>query len=210
MQARIDRVAGIVNTWIIGDDEEVIVVDPGDSAVAVLDAVGDREILAVICTHGHVRHVAAAFEVAKRDDAPVALHPAEVLAWREAHPGTEPDIEMEDGGTFEVADVTLEVIHAPGHSLGSICLYSEELGAVCTGDVISDRGPVPHDGYFANFPHQLSAIGASLLTLDGSTRILPGHGDEFTISAAERRFDSWVSAGPAALIEEPEDDEPAE
>src|SRR5216684_6282035 len=128
MQARIDRVARTVNTWIIGDDEEVIVVDPGDDAASVLAAVGDREVLAVICTHGHARHVSAAFEVAKRDDAPVAVHSADVLAWREAHPGTEPDIEMEDGGIFEVADVTIEVIHAPGHSPGSACLYSEELG----------------------------------------------------------------------------------
>ncbi len=205
MQARIDRVTGTVNTWIIGDDAEVIVVDPGEDATAVLDAVWSREILAVICTHGHARHVAAAFEVAKRDDAPVALHPADVLAWRDAHPGTEPDIAMEDGGIFEVADVTLEVIHAPGHSLGSVCLYSEDLGAVFVGDVVSERGPVPHEGYFANFPHQLSSIGASLLTLDGGTRILPGHGDELTVRVAERLFDSWVSAGPEGLAEKSAD-----
>ena len=52
MEARIDRVVATVNTWIIGDDEEVIVVDPGDRAGPVVDAVGDREVLAVICTHG--------------------------------------------------------------------------------------------------------------------------------------------------------------
>src|SRR6185437_10675003 len=116
MDARIDRVTGAVNTWIVGDDEEVIVIDPGESAEAVLAVVGDREVLAVICTHGHARHVAAAFEVAKRDDAEVALHAADRVAWREVHHRTEPDIQMEDGGTFGVADVTLEVIHAPGHS----------------------------------------------------------------------------------------------
>lgn len=205
MEARIDRVVATVNTWIIGDDEEVIVVDPGDRAGPVVDAVGDREVLAVICTHGHASHVAAAFEVAKADDAPVALHAADVLAWREAHPGTEPDIEMEDGGIFEVSDVTLEVIHAPGHSPGSVCLYIEQLGAVCTGDVVSAGGPVAHEGYFPNFSHQLSSIGASVLTLDGETRILPGHGDETTVAAAERRFDSWVTAGPDGLTEDAAD-----
>lgn len=205
MQARIDRVTGAVNTWIIGDDDEVIVIDPGESADAVMPVIGQREVLAVICTHGHARHVAAAFDVASRDDAPVALHNADRLAWREAHPGTEPDLVMEEGGIFEVADVSLEVIHAPGHSPGSICLYCEELGVLFSGDVVSGGGPVPHQGYFDDFPRQLSSIGASILTLDGDTRILAGHGDETTVAVAERRFDSWVSAGPEGLIDEPTD-----
>ena len=205
MQARIDRVAGPVNTWVIGDDDEVIVIDPGESAEAVMNVVGQREVLAVICTHGHIRHVAAAKDVASRDEAPVALHGADRLAWREANPGTEPDIQIEQGGIFEVADVTLEVIHAPGHSPGSVVLYCEELGALFAGDVVSGGGPVPHDGSFDDFPSQLSSIGAHVLTLDGDTRILAGHGEEFTVALAERRFDSWVSAGPEGLIDEPAD-----
>jgi glyoxylase-like metal-dependent hydrolase (beta-lactamase superfamily II) len=191
-----------VNTWIVGDDDEAIVIDPGDDAGSVLAAVGEREILAVICTHGHARHVSAAFEVAKRDDAQVAVHSSDILAWREAHPGADPDIEMEDGGVFEVADVTLEVIHAPGHSPGSACLYSEELGAVFTGDVVGERGPASHDDAFPDFSRQLSAIGGAVLTLDGDTRILPGHGDELTVAIAERRFDAWVAAGPEGLTDD--------
>jgi glyoxylase-like metal-dependent hydrolase (beta-lactamase superfamily II) len=205
MDARIDRVAGSVNTWIVGDDDEVIVIDPGESADAVLAVVGKREVLAVICTHGHARHVAAAFDVAERDEAPVALHDADRLAWREAHPGKEPDIRMEDGGMFEVADVALEVIHAPGHSPGSIGLYCEDLGVLFSGDVVSGGGPVPHDGGFDDFPRQVSSIGASVLTLDGGTKILAGHGEETTVATAERRFDSWVAAGPEGLIDEPAD-----
>ncbi|HYS31445.1 MAG TPA: MBL fold metallo-hydrolase [Streptosporangiaceae bacterium] len=197
--------AGPVNTWVIGDDDEVIVIDPGESAEAVMNVVGQREVLAVICTHGHIRHVAAAKDVASRDEAPVALHGADRLAWREANPGTEPDIQIEQGGIFEIADVTLEVIHAPGHSPGSVVLYCEELGALFAGDVVSGGGPVPHDGSFDDFPSQLSSIGAHVLTLDGDTRILAGHGEEFTVALAERRFDSWVSAGPEGLIDEPAD-----
>ena len=200
MQTRIERVAGPVNTWIVGDDDEVIVIDPGESADEVLRIVGDRDIVAVICTHGHARHVAAAFEVAKRDEAQVAVHPADRLAWRESHHGAQADIDMEDGGVFEVGDVTLEVIGAPGHSRGSVCLYCEELGALFAGDAISGGGPVPHAGEFADFSEQLSSIGGNVLTLDGDTRILPGHGEEFTVSAAERRFDAWVAAGPEELL----------
>ena len=185
-----------INVWIVGDDEEVIVIDPGRDAAGVLDVVGDREVLAVICTHGHADHVAAAIELAERDEAPVALHPKDRNLWREAYPADDADIEMEDGGTFEVADVRLEVIHAPGHTGGSVCLYCEDLGVVFTGHVVAAEGPVAHDGEFPDFASQLTAIGEHLLTLPSDTRVLPGHGQETTIAAAEKKFDSWVSAGP--------------
>lgn len=206
MQARIDRVTGTVNTWIVGDDDEVIVIDPGEVATAVLDAVGDREVAAVICTHGHSRHVAAALEVAKRDEAPVALHPGDKLPWRDAHGQTQPDIDMEDGGVFEVADVSLEVIFTPGHSSGSVSLYCEELETLFTGDAVSLDGPVPHEGYFTDFSRQLSSIGAGVLTLDSHTKILPGHGDETTVAVIERKFDSWVSAGADGMVDAAEVD----
>jgi glyoxylase-like metal-dependent hydrolase (beta-lactamase superfamily II) len=210
MDARIDRVwpqdaaesddvsadvAG-ANAWIIGDDEEVIVIDPGEDAAAVLAAVGDRDVIAVICTHGHGTHVAAALEVAGRDEAPVALHKADRLQWRATHDDDDPEIEMAHGGTFEVADVTLAVIHTPGHSSGSVSLYCPELEAVFTGDALIASGPAPHDGDFPDFPRQLNSIGEYLLDLPGGTRVLPGHGEETTIATASKRFDGWVSAGP--------------
>jgi glyoxylase-like metal-dependent hydrolase (beta-lactamase superfamily II) len=203
MVARIERVGTAANSWIVGDDDEAIVIDPGTDAGAVLAAVGDREVLAVICTHGHSAHAAAAVEVAARDEAPVALHHADRVYWREAHPKDDPEIDMEDGGIFGVADVSLEVMHAPGHSPGSVCIYSEDLGAVFAGDVLSATGPVPYENEFPDFSRQLSSIGAQVLTLPGETRVLPGHGDEFTVAAAEKRFDSWVTAGPSALGSDP-------
>jgi glyoxylase-like metal-dependent hydrolase (beta-lactamase superfamily II) len=193
--ARIERVTGRANTWIVGDDDEVIVIDPGEDAPAVLDSVGEREILAVICTHGHGGHTGAAVEVAARDEAPVALHPSDKIAWREVHSGGDPEIEMEDGGKFEVADVTLEVLHAPGHSRGSCCLYCEELDVLFSGDVVTEDGPVPRADGFPAWAKQLDAIGAQVLTLPAGTRILPGHGDELTVAIAEKRFNSWISAG---------------
>jgi glyoxylase-like metal-dependent hydrolase (beta-lactamase superfamily II) len=202
MSARIDQVPPAAgggqqaSAWIIGDDDEVIVIDPGRDAASVLDAVGDREVLAVICTHGHADQVAAAIEVAERDEAAVALHRKDRMLWREAHPQDEPDIEMEDGGVFEVADVTLEVIHAPGHSPGSVCLYCEDLGVVFTGHVLRVHGPVPDDGEFPDFPGQLTAIGEHLLTLPSDTRVLPGEGAETTVAVAAKKFDSWFAAGP--------------
>lgn len=184
------------NAWLIGDDDEVIVIDPGEDANAVLEQVGEREILAVICTHGHAGHVAAAVEIAERDEAPVALHRADRLLWRSVYGGN-PEIEMADGGRFDVADVQIEVIHTPGHTPGSVSLYCADLEVVFTGDALTASGPVPHEGVFADFPGQLTAIGERLLDLPLRTRVLPGHGEETTIGDAAKRFDGWVSAGPA-------------
>jgi len=198
MTARIEQVSSEdANAWIIGDDEEVIVIDPGRDPAGVLAAVGDREVLAVICTHGHPDHVTAALEVAEPDEAPVALHPMDRNLWRDTHPRDDAEIEMSDGGVFEVADVRLEVIHTPGHTPGSVCLYCEDLDVVFTGHALLATGPVPHDGEFPDFAGQLTAIGEYLLTLPGSTRVLPGEGEQTTIAAAEKNFDSWVTAGPS-------------
>jgi glyoxylase-like metal-dependent hydrolase (beta-lactamase superfamily II) len=199
MEARIESVSP--PAWIIGDDDEVIVIDPGENASEVLEAVGDREILAVICTHGHPSHVAAAIEVAERDEAPVALNPADRLHWRMAHPKTPADIEMADGGLFDVADVQLEVIKTPGHTRGSVSLYCEDLEAVFTGDALLATGPARHDGEFPDFPAQLNAIAEHLLTLPPGTRVLPGHGEESTIGAAAKQFDGWVTAGPSVDVD---------
>ena len=72
---------------------------------------------------------------------------------------------MEDGGIFEVADVSLEVMHAPGHTAGSVCLYCEELGVVFTGDVLTAAGRCRTTTSSPTSPSQLTAIGAQVLTL---------------------------------------------
>jgi glyoxylase-like metal-dependent hydrolase (beta-lactamase superfamily II) len=217
MDARIDQVVtsgevtvdGTVhemenNTYVLGDDDEVIVIDPGHDAAAVLEVIGEREVLAVICTHGHADHVAAALEIAERDEAPIALHPKDLLNWRETFPDDDPDIEMTDGGLFEVSDVQLEVIHSPGHTNGSVSLFCEELGVVFAGDALLATGPARFCGEFHDFPGQLNSIGEHLLTLPPDTQVLPGHGDQITVAAAEKKFDSWVTAGPGAPEEDDE------
>ena len=212
MEARIERVASPGdadapegNAWIVGDDDEVIVVHPGHDAGAVLAAVAEREILAVICTHGHAAHVAAANEVAARDESPVALHPRDRLLWRESHRDGDPEIEMEDGGIFEVGDATLEVIHAPGHSPGSVCLYCEELEAVFAGDALwVAAARFRTMASLPDFSAQLSAIGEHLLTLPGPTRVLPGHGEETTVSAASEEIRLVGDGGPGAPARDPD------
>ncbi|HEY0935480.1 MAG TPA: MBL fold metallo-hydrolase [Trebonia sp.] len=209
MKARVERVwtprigaesSDEFNAWLIGDDDEVIVIDPGQDAAGLLEQIGEREILAVICTHGHAAHVAAAVEIAERDEAPVALHRSDRMVWRMTHREGDPEIEMADGGRFDVADVQLEVIGTAGHTPGSVSLYCAALGVVFTGDALSASGPVPHEGVFPDFPGQLNAIGERLLDLPPATRVLPGHGEETTVGDAAKRFDGWVTAGPAGEL----------
>ncbi|MBG0833427.1 MBL fold metallo-hydrolase [Planomonospora sp. ID67723] len=206
MTARIERVVteGVVdvdgvehkvenNTWIVGDDEEVIVIDPARGAEKILEQVGEREVLAVICTGGLPDHVGAAIEVAARDEAVVAMHPKDKPLWRRTWPDTWPDIELEDEGVFAVADVELEVMTTPGVTQGAISLYCEELDAVFTGKTLLADGPGKIGGEYPALADQLSTIGGRLFTLRHSTRVLPAHGEETVIGELEPKFDAWLS-----------------
>ncbi|MBB2913527.1 hydroxyacylglutathione hydrolase [Streptosporangium becharense] len=206
MTARIERVVteGVVdidgvehevenNTWILGDDEEVIVIDPARDAERIMEKVGKREVLAVICTHGLPDHVGAAIEIALRDEAVVALHPKDRPLWRQTWPETWPDIDMEDEGVFAVADVELEVMSTPGVTHGGVSLYCESLDAVFTGKTLQADGPGKIGEEYPALADQLTAIGGRLFTLRHSTRVLPAHGEETTIGALEPHFDAWLS-----------------
>ncbi|MBG0825603.1 MBL fold metallo-hydrolase [Planomonospora sp. ID91781] len=220
MTARIERVVteGAVdvdgtehkvenNTWIVGDDEEVIVIDPARDAEKILEQVGEREVLAVICTHGLPDHVGAAIEVAARDEAVVAMHPKDKPLWRRTWPDTWPDIELEDEGVFAVADVELEVMTTPGVTLGGISLYCEELDAVFTGKTLLADGPGRIGGEYPALADQLSTIGGRLFTLRHSTRVLPAHGEEAVIGDLEPRFDAWLSGSLTRGTAEAEDED---
>lgn len=205
------------NTWIVGDDDSVIVIDPGHSPEAILKAVGEREVMAVICTHAHEDHLSAALEVAEHDPeeaAPIALHPKDRRLWRQYFRSLaegdedsefldlEPDIDMEDGGLFEIADVQLEVMHTPGHTPGSVCIYSEQLGVLFSGDTLHKGKPGEVGGVYDDLQGQLNSIGALLGPLPKDTRVLPGHGEETTVGEEDSQWESWF----ALAQESPEDD----
>ncbi|GII68802.1 hydrolase [Sphaerisporangium melleum] len=181
------------NTWIIGDDEEVIVIDAARDAETILETVGEREVLAVICTHGLPDHVGGAIEVAARDEAVVALNRKDRPLWRETWQETYPDIDMEDEGIFGVADVELEVMATPGVTQGGVSLYVEALGVVFTGKTLLADGPGKLAGEYPALADQLTAIGERLFTLPPDTRVLPAHGEETTVGEQEPHFDDWLS-----------------
>ena len=85
------------NVWIVGDDDEVLVIDAAHDADAIAAAVGDRRVVAIVCTHAHNDHVNAAPALADRSGAPILLHPADGPLWEMTHPDRAPDRELADG-----------------------------------------------------------------------------------------------------------------
>jgi len=153
------------NVWLVGDDESVVVVDAAHDPVAILAAVGDRWLEAVVCTHGHNDHINAAVEVAAATEARIALHPRDRMLWAQEYGDLVPDIDLVDGSSVEVAGTTLAVIHTPGHSPGGVSLYSRDLRAVFSGDTLFQGGPGATGRSHSDFGVIIASIRDRLLTL---------------------------------------------
>ncbi|MEV8372689.1 MBL fold metallo-hydrolase [Kribbella sp. NPDC056861] len=170
------------NVWLVGDDEEVLVIDAAHSADAIVEAVGGRRVVALVCTHGHNDHINAAGAFFEATKAPIWLNPADRMLWDTQYE-TAPDHELADGTTFEVAGTTLVAIHTPGHSPGSTCLYAADLHAVFTGDTLFHGGPGATGRSYSDKPTILESIETKLLALPPATVVHTGHGDTTTIGA---------------------------
>jgi glyoxylase-like metal-dependent hydrolase (beta-lactamase superfamily II) len=183
------------NVYLVGDDAEVLVIDAPHDAEPILEAVGTRRLLGVICTHGHDDHVTVAPELADRTGAPVMLHPDDRVLWDMRHPDRAPDRDLADGEVLTVAGVDLRVIHTPGHAPGAVCLYAPALGTVFSGDTLFAGGPGATGRSYSDFPTILDSIRGKLFALPDETRVLTGHGDETTIGAERPSYDEWVARG---------------
>lgn len=171
------------NVWLVGDEREVIVIDAPHDVEAILAAVDGRRVQAIVCTHAHDDHVRYAPDLADRTGAPIWLHPADEPVWRLTHPGRSWDHDLADGQEFTVGPVTLQVLHTPGHSPGSVSLYSPTMGCVFTGDTLFNGGPGATGRSFSSRDLIEESIRARLFVLPDDTVVHTGHGDDTTVGA---------------------------
>ncbi|GAA1393627.1 MBL fold metallo-hydrolase [Luteococcus peritonei] len=171
------------NIWVLGNDAQCVVIDAPHDVSAIEQVVGDRKVLAILCTHAHDDHVRVAPEAGDRFEAPVLLHPDDAELWSLTHGDVEPDGALADGDVYEVAGVKLEVLHTPGHSPGACCFYVPKLRTVFTGDTLFKGGPGATGRSFSSRDVLEDSIRRQLFPLDDETRVLPGHGEPTTIGA---------------------------
>ncbi|MEU5387418.1 MBL fold metallo-hydrolase [Kitasatospora cineracea] len=183
------------NVWIVGDDTEAVVIDAAHDAAAIKEALGGRRLLAVVSTHAHNDHVDAAPELSDLTGAPVLLHPADEVLWRQTHPDRAPDGPLADGQEIAVAGTVLTVLHTPGHSPGAVSLYAPGLGTVFTGDTLFAGGPGATGRSFSDFPTIVASIRERLLTLPPETVVRTGHGDSTTVGAEAPHLAEWIARG---------------
>jgi glyoxylase-like metal-dependent hydrolase (beta-lactamase superfamily II) len=171
------------NVWLVGDDEQVVVVDAAHDAEAIAAAVGTRRLVAIVCTHAHDDHVNAAPALADQTGAPVLLHPDDQVLWRLTHPGRKPTGDLAEGQTILVAGTDLHILHTPGHAPGAVCLHAPDLGMAFTGDTLFNGGPGATGRSYSDFDTIVASIKTKLLTLPPETIVHTGHGEDTTVAA---------------------------
>jgi glyoxylase-like metal-dependent hydrolase (beta-lactamase superfamily II) len=184
------------NIWLVGDDREVLVIDAAHDAGPIIEAIDDRQVVAIVCTHGHNDHINAALDVhGFVGRVPVCLHDDDRMLWNQVYVARGPDMPLKDGQTFDAGGATLRVLHTPGHSPGGVCLYLESEGVVFSGDTLFKGGPGATGRSYSDFPTIIDSIRTKLLTLPPETVVHTGHGDSTTIGDEAPHLEEWIARG---------------
>ena len=202
------------NVWLVGDDSEVIVIDPAHDAAAVADAVGGRRVVDVLLTHGHWDHIRAALDFSALVGARVWLNSADDFLWQREHghddvsqgsyetgesvlraPRTRRYEPIADGQVFVVAGLLLEARFTPGHTPGSTSFVAPALGAVFSGDTLFEGGPGATRWEYSSFDTIIESITERLLTLPDDTEVHTGHGPSTTVGTERADRETWIARG---------------
>jgi glyoxylase-like metal-dependent hydrolase (beta-lactamase superfamily II) len=184
------------NIWIVGDDREVVVVDAAHDVVAIETAIAGRRVKRILLTHGHNDHINAAVDLSEAVDAPIALHPADLMLWDVVHPDRRPDAELGEGERVSAGGHALSVLHTPGHSPGCCCFHDSRTAVLFSGDTLFCGGPGATGRSFSDRPTILRSIRERLLALPDHTVVHTGHGDSTTIGDERDLIEELVRSEP--------------
>ena len=202
------------NCHIVGDPltREAIVIDPGDDAGRILEVIGKHhlKVTSIAVTHTHIDHVIGLRRVHEATGAPVYLHADDLdlyrmldvqatwLGWKtpdQAHI----DQLVREGDVIRWGVYEAQIIHTPGHTPGSICLYlpsdnpvapteasagksaNQGTGQLFAGDTLFAGSIGRTDLWGGSFAGIISSLKGKLLELPDDTIVYPGHGDTTTI-----------------------------
>ncbi|MGH2747272.1 MAG: MBL fold metallo-hydrolase [Actinomycetota bacterium] len=195
------------NCYVVGDPEtrEAILIDPGGNAEELAEALVEQDltIVAIVATHAHFDHILAAERLREVTGAPFFLHDEDLvlLDWMEssgrlflgAEVGPPPDVDRNapEGEIISAGTTSLEVLHTPGHSPGSISLVSDE--AVFSGDTLFAGSVGRTDLPGGDTDTLVAAIKRKLFALEGDLPVYPGHGPA-TRLGEERRSNPFVGS----------------
>ncbi|MGA1794706.1 MAG: MBL fold metallo-hydrolase [bacterium] len=179
-----------VNCYIAGSIEErkVVIIDPGGNAPEITQFIEQEGLVPtlIIATHGHLDHIMAIPELSERWGVPVACHTDEIPVFLEPDPllkgffgggytPFKPEKALNDGDMIRIGTHTLEVIHTPGHTPGSICLLCPPL--LFSGDTLFRQGVGRTDFSGGSYNALVHSIRNRLWTLPDELILLPGHGE---------------------------------
>jgi glyoxylase-like metal-dependent hydrolase (beta-lactamase superfamily II) len=182
------------NCYILGDEnsKKAVIIDPGGNSEDILSIVSKEKFTVdlIMLTHGHADHIAGLEEVRLSTGARVAIHEkdAPMLLFPEqnlsAFMGTSlsfspAEIKLKGNEKLTVGDLTLDVIHTPGHTPGSISIKVDNI--IFTGDTLFAGSIGRSDFPGSSFKQLISSIKDKLLVQDESSVIYPGHGIKSTI-----------------------------
>ncbi len=189
--------------------KEALVIDPAGDEDKIVRRINDKgyHLKYIVNTHGHGDHTCGNARMMELTGAKLIMHKLddELFNTTEGHamsrqwgftPSPPVDIQVEDGDKIAVGDVSLEVIHTPGHSPGGVSLYAP--GHVFTGDTLFVGGIGRTDLPGASMQEFMQSIKERLLTLPDDTIVWPGHNYGSTPSSTignESKANPFLSGG---------------
>lgn len=196
-----------VFAYLVGDEAggEAVVIDPAADTDGILAAAEKRKvrITAIVNTHGHVDHTGGNTEMKKKTGAPIVIHegdaemlvsaPEAMLRMFGAEASLPADRTVKEGELIVAGSVTLRVIHTPGHSPGSMALYTD--GYVFTGDTLFVEAVGRTDFPGGSGEVMFDSITHKLCTLPDATVVLPGHNYGSTPTSTighEKKFNPFL------------------